>query len=245
VPSDLEAPVPQPLAARPPVPPGAAPAAPPTTPPSQAAPPPAPEAARWMRIALWLVGGTMAYNAVEAGVALWAGEAADSISLLGFGLDSLIELAAALALFWRLSREWAGAGREAVERSERLVHRLVGVTLVALALYVAADAAWTLYAHEAPARSLPGIVLAAASLLVMPAVAWAKLRAARRLGSAALRAEATETLACAYLSAVLLLGLGANAALGWWWMDPAAALAMVPWLLKEGREGLAGEAHED
>ncbi|HKI98218.1 MAG TPA: cation transporter [bacterium] len=204
-----------------------------------------PDAARWMRIALWLVGATMAYNAVEAGVALWAGERAESISLLGFGLDSLIELAAALALFWRLSREWAGADHEAVERSERFVLRLVGATFIGLALYVTADAGWTLWAGEAPARSLPGIALAAASLVIMPLVAWAKLRAAARLDSSALRAEAKETLACSYLSAVLLLGLGANALLGWWWMDPAAALAMVPWLLKEGREGLAGEHCDD
>jgi divalent metal cation (Fe/Co/Zn/Cd) transporter len=197
---------------------------------------------RWMRIALWLVAGTMAYNAVEAGVALWAGERAGSISLLGFGLDSLIELAAALALLWRLSREWAGAEHAAIERSERFVHRFVGATFLALAAYVVADAGWTLYARAEPSASVVGIVLAAASLGVMPLMAWGKLRAARRVGSAALRAEALETLACSYLSAVLLLGLGANALLGWWWMDPAAALTMVPWLLKEGREGLRGEA---
>jgi divalent metal cation (Fe/Co/Zn/Cd) transporter len=201
-----------------------------------------PAAARWMRVARWLVGATLAYNAVEAAVALWAGQAAESISLLGFGLDSLIELAAALALFWRLAQEGSGAGPAALARSERAVLRFVGATFVALALYVSADAAWTLYAQAAPRASPAGIALAAASLAVMPALAWGKLRAAARLGSAALRAEARETIACSYLSAVLLLGLGANAWLGWWWMDPAAALAMVPWLVKEGREGLRGEA---
>ncbi len=212
---------------------------------ADSAAPAAPAAAtqRWLRTAQWLVGATMAYNAVEAIVALWAGEVAESISLLGFGLDSGIELAAALALFWRLSREGSGADEEAIERSERRVHRFIGGTFVALALYVGASAGWTLYARAAPETSLPGIVLALASLVIMPAVAWAKLRTAERLGSAALRAEAKETLACAYLSAVLLLGLGAHALLGWWWMDPLAALAMVPWLLKEGREGLAGETH--
>jgi divalent metal cation (Fe/Co/Zn/Cd) transporter len=197
--------------------------------------------ARWMRIALWLVSATLAYNAVEAGVALWAGGRAESISLLGFGLDSLIEMAAALALFWRLSREWGGADPAAIERSERLVHRFVGGTFIALALYVTAQAGWTLYVRAIPQESLVGIALAAASLIIMPLVSWGKLRAARQVGSAALRAEARETLACSYLSAVLLLGLGANALLGWWWMDPAAALAMVPWLVKEGREGLRGE----
>jgi divalent metal cation (Fe/Co/Zn/Cd) transporter len=196
---------------------------------------------RWTRIALWLVGATAAYNAVEAVVALWAGARAESISLLGFGLDSLIELTAALALFWRLSREWRGAGPEAVEAAERIVHRLVGATFLALAVYVLAEAGWGLWVRERPAESLVGLIIAAASLVIMPLVAWGKLRAARALGSAALRAEAKETLACSYLSAVLLLGLGANAALGWWWADPLAALAMVPWLLREGLEGLRGE----
>jgi divalent metal cation (Fe/Co/Zn/Cd) transporter len=150
-------------------------------------------------------------------------------------------MAAALALFWRLSREWGGADPAAIERSERLVHRFVGGTFIALALYVTAQAGWTLYVRAIPQESLVGIALAAASLIIMPLVSWGKLRAARQVGSAALRAEARETLACSYLSAVLLLGLGANALLGWWWMDPAAALAMVPWLVKEGREGLRGE----
>jgi divalent metal cation (Fe/Co/Zn/Cd) transporter len=199
------------------------------------------DSARWMRRALWLVGLTMAYNALEAVVALWAGERAHSVSLLGFGLDSVIELAAALALFWRLSREWSGADPAAVERNERLVHRFVGGTFVALAVYVTAQAGWTLYTRAAPQESGVGIALAAASLVVMPLVSVAKLRAARVLGSRALRAEALETLACSYLSGVLLLGLGAHAWLGWWWMDPLAALAMVPWLVKEGREGLRGE----
>jgi divalent metal cation (Fe/Co/Zn/Cd) transporter len=200
--------------------------------------------ARWNRIALWLVGATMAYNAVEAGIALWAGEAAGSISLLGFGLDSLIEVAAAAALFWRLSREWAGSDPEAVERAEALVQRVVGATFVLLALYVVGQAGWTLFGQVAPRESVAGIALAVASLAVMPLVSWGKLRAAARLGSAALRAEARETLACSYLSGVLLLGLGANAAWGWWWADPAAALLMVPWLVREGWEGLRGESCE-
>lgn len=204
-----------------------------------------PAATRWMRIALWLLVATLAYNAVEAGVGLWAGARAESISLLGFGLDSIIELAASLALIWRLSREWGGADPEAIERIEGRVHRLVGGTFIALALYVTADAGWTLYAQEHPAPSGIGLALAAVSLVVMPALAWAKLRAAAHVGSGALRAEAKESIACAYLSAVLLLGLAANAALGWWWMDPAAALLMVPWLVKEGHEALAGEDDED
>ena len=184
---------------------------------------------------------TAAYNAVEAGVGIGAGIAAGSIALVGFGLDSVIELAAAGALVWRLAVERRGADREAIERSERRVRRFVGVTFLLLAAYVLGEAGLTLWRREAPAESPVGIVLAAASLVLMPLIAWGKLRAARALGSGALRAEARETLACSYLSFTLLVGLVANAAAGWWWADPLAALAMVPWLVREGVEGLRGE----
>jgi len=195
----------------------------------------------WMRVALWLVVATMAYNAIEAGLALWAGAAARSIALVGFGLDSLIELAAAAALLWRLAVEARGADPERVERTEGLVLRFVGVTFLLLAAYVIGQAGWILWRREAPEESLVGIFLAVASLIIMPLVAWGKLRAAREIGSSALRAEAKETLACSFLSFTLLLGLGANAALGWWWADPLAALIMVPWLVREGLEGIRGE----
>lgn len=203
------------------------------------------ETARWTRTALRLVRVTAAYNAVEAGIALWSGITARSIALVGFGLDSVIELAAALALLWRLSVEAHGAGHQRVERAERRVLRVVGVTFLLLAAYVLVQSAWTLWARSAPAESPLGIALAAVSLVVMPLVSWGKLRAAAALGSAALRAEAKETLACAYLSLTLLLGLVANAAAGWWWADPLAALLMVPWLVREGLEGLRGERCED
>jgi len=195
----------------------------------------------WGRIARWLVGGTMAYNLVEGVLAVAAGVAARSIALVGFGLDSYIELAAAGALFWRLRIEVRGAERPKVERVERRVRRFIGGTFMALALYVAGQSAWVLWRAAAPAESPLGIGLAGASLVVMPLIAWGKLRAARELGSASLRAEARETLACFYLSFTLLLGLAANAAAGWWWADPAAALLMVPWLVKEGIEGLRAE----
>ncbi|HUF78977.1 MAG TPA: cation transporter [Thermoanaerobaculia bacterium] len=195
----------------------------------------------WGRIARWLVGGTMAYNLAEGVLAVTAGIAARSIALVGFGLDSYIELAAAGALFWRLRVEGRGAARAEVERSENRVRRFIGGTFVALALYVTGQSAWVLWRAAAPAESPLGIGLAVASLMVMPLIAWGKLRAARELGSAALRAEAQETLACSYLSFTLLLGLVANAAAGWWWADPAAALLMVPWLVKEGAEGLRAE----
>jgi divalent metal cation (Fe/Co/Zn/Cd) transporter len=195
----------------------------------------------WMRIAIGLVVATMAYNIVEAVIALWSGAAADSIALVGFGLDSGIETAAAAVLLWRLWVEARSADAETIERTERRVHRFVGWTFLALAFYVALQSGWTLWTAAAPEESLVGIVLAVASLVIMPLVSWGKLRAARELGSAALRAEARETLACSYLSFALLLGLAANALAGWWWADPIAALLMVPWLVKEGREGLRGE----
>jgi divalent metal cation (Fe/Co/Zn/Cd) transporter len=199
----------------------------------------------WARVGLGLVAGTMAYNVLEAGIALWAGAEAESIALLGFGLDSAIEVTAAGVMLWRLSLETRGVDGEALERAERRVHRIVGATFLALALYVTAQAGWTLWKREVPHGSPIGILLAVASLVIMPILSWGKLRAAREIGSAALRAEAKETLACSYLSLALLLGLAANAAAGWWWADPAAALAMVPWLLREGREGLRGEGCED
>jgi cation diffusion facilitator family transporter len=200
-----------------------------------------PEKKRVARTALWLVGATLAYNVVEAVVAVWAGTEAGSIALLGFGLDSLIEIAAAAFMLWRLSLEFANADEERIERAERRVHRVVGITFLALAAYVLVESILTLVSADRPESSRVGIVLAAASLVVMPVLAWAKLRAADRLPSAALRAEAKETLACAYLSLTLLVGLVLNEALGWWWADPAAALLMVPWLVREGIEGVRGE----
>ena len=193
----------------------------------------------WARIGLRLVGVTLAYNVIEAGVALWSGVRADSIALVGFGLDSVIECAAAGVLLWRLSVETRGVEGRALEIAERRVHRFVGVTFLLLAAYVVAQATLTLWTRDEPAESLVGIFLAVASLVIMPLVAWGKLVAAREIQSRALRAEAKETLACSYLSFALLVGLLANAALGWWWADPMAALLMVPWLVKEGLEGVS------
>jgi len=193
---------------------------------------------RWLRRGLTLVGLTAGYNAVEAVIALAAGVRAGSIALIGFGLDSVIELAAALAVLYRMRAERLGAAHEHVERAERRVRRFVGWTFVLLAGYVTLEAGLGLWGREAPRESVLGIALAVFSLAVMPLLAWAKLRAATALGSRALAAEAKETLACAYLSGCLLLGLGLHAALGWWWADPVAALAMVPWLLHEAREAM-------
>lgn len=196
----------------------------------------------WQRIALVLVVATLAYNVLEAVLALWAGVEADSIALVGFGLDSVIETAAAGALLYRVALEARGADAERIERTEHRVHQFVGVTFLLLAVYVTGQSAWVLWSRHAPEESTLGIVLAAVSLVVMPLVAWGKLRAAKEIKSAALRAEAKETLACSFLSFTLLLGLVANASAGWWWADPAAALLMVPWLVREGLEGVRGES---
>lgn len=194
----------------------------------------------WRRIALWLVSTTLIYNVIEAVVALWFGAEAESIALFGFGLDSVIEVSAASVLLWRLRKEAIGAPAEEIEAAEHRVHRFIGGTFIALALYVLVEAALTLWRQDPPDESLPGIVLAFASLVIMPLVAWGKLRAAGHLRSAALRAEAKETLVCSYLSFALLLGLASNTLWGAWWADPVAALAMVPWIVKEGFEGLRG-----
>jgi divalent metal cation (Fe/Co/Zn/Cd) transporter len=197
--------------------------------------------ADWLRQASWLVGGTALYNLIEALVAIGAGVAAASVALVGFGLDSVIELAAGVMVLLRLEAERRGRGGERLERTESRVRRFVGVTFFLLALYVVLQAGSNLWFRQRPAESMLGIGLAVASTVVMPAIAWAKLRAARALGSRALRAEAMETLACAWLSLALLIGLAAHAALGWWWADPLAALAMVPWLVHEGREAFEDE----
>lgn len=200
---------------------------------------------RWLRRGVFLVVVTMVYNVIEAGIALWQGVLAGSILLVGFGLDSTIELAAASVLLWRLRVEARGADEDRIEQTERFVHRFVGATFFLLAAYVTAQAGWTLWTRAIPEESGIGIVLAVASLIIMPLVAWGKMVAADRVGSAALRAEAKETLACSWLSAALLLGLGLNAWLGWWWADPVAALVMVPWLMHEGREGFEDDDDDD
>ena len=196
---------------------------------------------RWHRIALGLVIGTLAYNVIEAAIALWSGTQAGSIALFGFGLDSVIETVAAGVLLWRLWHGVRGVSEQKLAEMDRRVYRVVGVTFVLLAAYIVFQSAWTLIGRMQPQRSVIGIGLAIASVIVMPLVSIGKIRAARRLKSVALLAEAKETLACSYLSLTLLLGLLLNSTLGWWWADPVAALLMVPWITKEGIEGLRGE----
>lgn len=184
----------------------------------------------------WL---TLGYNTVEAVVSLAAGLVAGSVALVGFGVDSAIEVSAALAAQWRLRADLDPARRARVERT---THRIIGVSFIALAGYVAVESGATLIGREAPEPSPVGLVILALSALVMPALARAKRRVARALESRALAADATQTSLCAYLSVIALAGVGLNAAFGWWWADPVAALLMVPIIAREGVEGVRGES---
>lgn len=192
-----------------------------------------------VRRGLALVYATLAYNAIEGVVAITAGLAAGSIALVGFGVDSGIELAAGLAAAWRLHADHEPGRRERVERRAQ---RLVGLSFLLLAAYVTFEAIGALAGRAAPDESWLGIALAAASLVVMPILVRAKRRVATGLESGALSAEATQTAVCTWLSAILLAGLGLNATLGWWWADPVAALAMVPLIVREGIEGVRGRS---
>ena len=180
---------------------------------------------------------SIAWNATECVVALVAGLIAGSIALVGFGLDSAIEVTSSLAALWRLRWDADEARREA---AEHLTLRIIGTCFLVLAAYVTYDAVQTLRKHEAPYHSPVGIVLAALSLIVMPVLVHVKRRIARQLGSGALEAEARQTRVCAYLSAILLTGLGLNAWLGWWWADPVAGLLMIPLIAWEGLEAVRG-----
>jgi len=181
---------------------------------------------------------TVAWNALEAGVALLCGAVAGSIALIAFGLDSLIEVSSGGVLLWRLRSDHDAAQREGVERRAL---KLVGISLLVLAAYVAGDSILCLVQRDAPERSLPGIALAMAALIVMPVLARAKRKVALAIASPALQADSRQTDICAYLSATLLLGLLLNAALGWWWADPAAGLVMVPLIAYEGGEAVRGK----
>lgn len=182
---------------------------------------------------------TVGYNSLEGIIAIAAGLLAGSIALVGFGFDSVIEVGSGAVLLWRLYSDADEARRE---RVEAISIRLVGICFLMLALYVSYDAITSLIKREPPDQSLPGIVLAIASLIIMPLLARAKRRVATAIRSGALAADAKQTELCTYLSAILLGGLLLNALLGWWWADPVAALVMVPIILKEGIEALRGKS---
>jgi divalent metal cation (Fe/Co/Zn/Cd) transporter len=184
---------------------------------------------------------TIVYMVFEASAALGIGLLTRSVSLQTFGIDSLIEIASALVLLWRLNLERRGGDSARVESIEHRAERFAGWSLLALAAYVLFQSISSLIARNHPESNIWGVALAAASLVVMPLLAKLKLRYADRIGSRALHADAFETLACAYLSLTLLLGLGANYLLGWWWADSLAALAMLYFIVREALEALAGQ----
>jgi divalent metal cation (Fe/Co/Zn/Cd) transporter len=185
---------------------------------------------------------TIGYNAFEAIVALIAGILAGSVALVGFGADSVIEVTSSAAAQWRLRMHADESKRASVER---VSHRIIGFSFLALALYIAVDSLKSLYFREAPSSSVVGIGILALSVIVMPLLARAKHRIARQLNSRALVADAKQTSLCAYLSVIALAGVALNALAGWWWADPVAALLMVPIVAKEGLEGVRGQPHCD
>ncbi len=197
-----------------------------------------PERTRYLRWGLRLEYFTVGWNSLEAIVAIGAGVIAGSIALVGFGLDSVVEVLSGAILFWRLRVELGGAAPEASERAERRALFAVGLSFFALGAYVLYESGKKLWLRERPEESLVGLGLGIVSLVVMPVLALGKHRIARRLGSRALAADAKETAICSYLSLTLLLGLGLNAWRGWWWADPVAALAMLPLLVHEGKEAV-------
>ncbi len=177
---------------------------------------------------------TIIWNSVEGLVAVVSGALAGSISLVAFGIDSFIEVVSGSVLLWRMSVD---SDIHCRERNEKLSLRIVGVCFLALAAYVGYESLSDLIARKAPEHSVPGIVLACVSLVVMPLLSRAKKQVGSLLGSAAMHSDARQTDFCVYLSAILLIGLLLNLALGWWWADPLAGLIMVPIIAKEGIDG--------
>ena len=188
-----------------------------------------------IRRGLLLNYATIGYNTVEAVVSLVAGLLAGSVALLGFGIDSVIEVTASGAAQWRLRSDAEPVRRE---RVERISLRLIGACFLGLAAYVTIDAGKSLWLRERPSPSIVGVVILALSVFVMPLLAHAKRGVADKMQSGALGAEAKQTSLCAYLSFIALAGVALNAAFGWWWADPAAALAMVPIIVIEGIDGV-------
>jgi divalent metal cation (Fe/Co/Zn/Cd) transporter len=187
-----------------------------------------------VRSALKLEYFSLAWNFLETFVGLAAGLAAGSVALIGFALDSVVESSSAAALIWRLRREQSGGAT--TEDVERRAVRIVGAAFFALAAYVGGQALYDLVTRSEPEPSTPGIILAAVSLVVMPLLAVRKRRMSKTIDSRSLEADSAQTWLCTYISAFLLVGLGANAAFGWWWADPVAALVIAGLALREGRE---------
>jgi divalent metal cation (Fe/Co/Zn/Cd) transporter len=193
-----------------------------------------------VRRARFLARLGLAWHAIEAAVAIGAGIAASSIALIGFGADSLVESVAGVVVLWRL-----GERRAHSEQAEERAQRLIGISFWLIAAYVGVESLRSLIGGHEPSVSYVGIGLAAVTLVTMPPLAVAKTRVAHQLGSAATRSEGRQNLLCAYLSAALLVGLGANAAFGWWWADPVTALLIAGVAVNEGRDAWRGEGCAD
>lgn len=191
-----------------------------------------------LRLGILIEAVTLVWMVAEAAIALAAGFASHSASLESFGLDSVIELIGGGVLLWRLRAEQRGRDGEALERAERRASRIVGWALYALALYIVVNAAFAFLTRAQPEESWAGLGLAVAAVIVMPILWQVKLRVARRIGSAALRADAACSVTCAYMSLVLLVGLALTRAFGWWWADALASLGLLYFVIREGREAL-------
>jgi divalent metal cation (Fe/Co/Zn/Cd) transporter len=183
----------------------------------------------------WVVAATISYNVIEAIIALAAGVAASSTALIAFGLDSIVEVLSAAAVAWQFS------ARDP-EARERVALRVIAFSFFALAVYIIVDAGLSFFGPREAEHSPVGIVLAAVSLVVMPALSWFERRTGRELGSATAIADSKQTLLCAYLSGALLIGLLLNTLFGWAWADSIAALVIAGWAIKEGIEAWRGDA---
>ncbi len=196
------------------------------------------ERAGQIRLGIWIELAAFAWMVIEASIAISAGFATHSISLEGFGIDSIIELLAGGVLLWRLLVEQRGGSIEVVEQAESRAAWITAISLLGLALYIAAESAFALVTQSRPQASWWGVGLAIAAAIIMPLLWQGKLRVARRIGSAALKADAACSVTCAYMSVTLLVGLLLNKFLGLWWADPLAALVLVYFIVHEGREAL-------
>ena len=194
-----------------------------------------------LKWAKFLLLATILYNIAEGAIALWSGTAAGSFALVFFGADSYIEVAAASLVLWRLGIE----DHEYAEAVEHRVVRIIGWTFMVLSAVIVFSSVWALAGRAGAEESLVGIGLAIFSVVFMPLIAVWKLQVAAKSNLQSIAIEAKETMACSYLSLTLLVGLVANALLGWWWLDAVTALLLVPWLVREGLEGIRGEDDDD
>ena len=191
-----------------------------------------------IRLGIWIELIALVWMVIEASIAITAGFATHSVSLEGFGIDSIIELVAGSILLWRLLVETRGGSSEVVSHAERRASWITGISLFGLALYIVADSAFAFLTQSRPQVSWWGIGLAIAAAIIMPLLWQGKLRVANRIGSSALKADAVCSVTCAYMSFTLLIGLLLNKIFGFWWADALAALALVYFIVREGREAL-------